>query len=603
MCLLRTFAWRKTLMNGRLHTSNFQGALLTLAGCVAVLLYFYSPVVFHPNDYLFSIHGDGVKNYFSVVSYVSRQDWSWNLEGMNAPFGESIFYTDGQPFLAWILKGLVGIAPGTELYLVGILNTLMLLSMLAGPLLSYRILRNLGTSTVLSVTTAMGIMMMQPQLFRLEGHYALSYCWAIPLVIWLMLQMFRSEIRPWKWALVAGLVNMILFLLHAYLGAVAVAFQLVFWLLSVRQTANNGTGRIRKAGVWGLSSVLVPLIAFPTIIALADQHSNRPNDPYGYFEYYADFDTVLLPHHAPLRTLVDLFLPEFTQTWEGWCYLGMGLMLGAGILLFWAWKSGIRQIPGRLKRASGDEYVMRNMMIAAVVLLFVSFALPFRWGMQSALDYFPWLKQFRAIGRFSWPFFYAFALCIPWLLSTFIEQSRHKAKWVTALPYVIFAMMIVEGYAPHRQVSEHITRATNAFDPHQMSETWKEVCSDIDPSRYAATFSIPYFYIGTEDLFDKKATDKTYYTAMILSYQLKLPLMNAYLTRTSIDEAGSMWKMMYSGIVDESIQGMLQKPLLVLRTPGELDSNEALFLSRCTSIYTSTELELYEFWLDPDHNP
>ena len=160
---------------------------ITLLGAFAFILSFYSKAILSPNSYLFNSNGDGVKNYFTYAYHIKNNESFTNFEGFNYPYGENFLYTDGHPLLISILKPIHSVFPGVSNYSIGILNSLMLLSLLISALVLFQLLRELKISAFLAMLGAWAILVLAPQIFRIEGHFALSYSFVIPLCfLWLI---------------------------------------------------------------------------------------------------------------------------------------------------------------------------------------------------------------------------------------------------------------------------------------------------------------------------------------------------------------------------------------------------------------------------------
>ena len=52
--------------------------------------------------------------------------------------------------------------------------------------------------------------------------------------------------------------------------------------------------------------------------------------------------------------------------------------------------------------------LLRASVWASVFVLLLSMCLPFQLGMEFLVDWLPFLKQFRSLGRFAWVFYYVF---------------------------------------------------------------------------------------------------------------------------------------------------------------------------------------------------
>jgi hypothetical protein len=201
--------------------------LLVLAAAVFMLL-FYGKSIFHPNEYLFNNNGDALKNYYTYAYHISHDHSYLNFSGMNYPYGENFLYTDCHPVLANLFKSLSHVFGFFSSDSIGILNLIMLLSIFLTFIACYFLLLEFSVNAWFSAAFALGIAMLAPQVFRMEGHLALSYSIAIPLS-WLLL---LKSLRTGKKSLLILLFFSLLFwmFIHAYLGVIIIAFLGVFML-------------------------------------------------------------------------------------------------------------------------------------------------------------------------------------------------------------------------------------------------------------------------------------------------------------------------------------------------------------------------------------
>jgi len=200
---------------------------LVLAAIVFVVS-FYGEIISHPNSFLFSDSGDGMKNYYTYY-YHSVNDSSYTeFNGMNYPYGENYLYTDCHPIISNVFQFLGNYSDGVSKYPIGFLNFIMIASIFFTFLLVYKLLVEIKVNPWIAVLFAFGIVLLQPQLFRITGHYALSYSIAIPLAWLLLLKSYNQGRRAsLVWLLFA--TNIFWFFIHAYLGMILVSFQLAFY--------------------------------------------------------------------------------------------------------------------------------------------------------------------------------------------------------------------------------------------------------------------------------------------------------------------------------------------------------------------------------------
>ena len=173
---------------------------------IAFVLVCYFPMVLNPNGYLFSSEGDGLKNYYTYAYHISHDTTLSEMEGMNFPYGENFLYTDGHPILSSALQKLNTISPFIGENAVGLLNVCMFLSMVLTFPVTFLLLKKFGISSWLAILFSIAIASLAPQVFRLQGHLALSYSVSIPLS-WLMYLHYRDSDKKWWWLLIAAIIS------------------------------------------------------------------------------------------------------------------------------------------------------------------------------------------------------------------------------------------------------------------------------------------------------------------------------------------------------------------------------------------------------------
>lgn len=105
-------------------------ALLT---ALLLLLYYWYPII-NADSISYGIYGDGYKNYYTLAYYLQNDQGS-HFSGMNYPYGENILFTDNQPAMAFILKGLSAVYPGISGHVHGFITYMAFLSIVVAAFL------------------------------------------------------------------------------------------------------------------------------------------------------------------------------------------------------------------------------------------------------------------------------------------------------------------------------------------------------------------------------------------------------------------------------------------------------------------------------------
>ncbi len=582
-----------------------KGILLLLT--IGFLLYFYADVIFSPNSYLFDKSGDGMKNYFTYMTQSQALSYTEST-AMNYPYGENFLYLDCHPSFTIVLKVISKVAPMILDYRVGIVNLCMIFSMVLAAWFLYLVLRKYSVAPIVSAVSAFSIMVLSPQVFRMTGHYALSYGCFIPIT-WYFYLRYRESVRSWIWSIALCLNALFWFYVHAYLGMIAVAFTtLLFTADYVFEFKKNCKNLSLYRNF--LIQTPLPLIVFWGVAHALDSHTGRTTNPYGYMQYTSDFSSVFLPHHPPLKPLLENFM-TIDQLWEGWAYIGVISVVAIVIALI---RWGKRVILSGSNFYSSHSRSMNAALFAAVMMLLISFGYPFKWRMEWLLDKVDIIKNFRGIGRFAWVFYFVITVFTVKFFYELFHANSSKRSMIGLLPVIMPLGYLVEGLPYHQENSTAITRSANLFRADQADASFTEVLSNISPEKYQSIISLPYFHIGSEN-FGKSGTDKSYRLSMLLGYYTRLPLMANYSTRTSIEEAKRLMQLISPPIYTKEIQQDLHdhRPFLILYTHEELTEWESDLLHRATLVYENEECQIREIsynelfrnysqqWLDSYH--
>lgn len=211
------------------------GVLMAVSSAFLVLL--YGPVLFHPDQYMFSTSGDGIKNYFTFAWHV-RHDADWiHFGGVNYPFGDHVGYTDGHP----LFSGLLGQWDLVKKHPVGFINFCCALSPLLAVAVLYFLLLRCKVNAVLAAFGALCIVALNPQIDRMSGHFALSYAWVIPLFFLLLIKAVEKNSFLSHSLLIVYTGCM--FFIHPYLGMGLCLFSMGFsaWAIITNKFSKKTT--------------------------------------------------------------------------------------------------------------------------------------------------------------------------------------------------------------------------------------------------------------------------------------------------------------------------------------------------------------------------
>jgi hypothetical protein len=572
------------------------GFAILLALIVSFLFGFYGKVILHPNSYLFSSQGDGIKNYYTYAWYIKNNKSLGNFEGMNYPYGENILYTDCHPLPSVLMKATASVFPGISGYSIGILNFFMLLSIAITAILLYLLFRQLRIQYLLSILGAMGITILSPQIFRFGGHYALSYSFFIPLTLYLLV-LYENKGKRRGRLFLLSLSILLLYYIHAYLGMISATLVFTYgmvclagrWLKERKLSFSQGSGLIWAA--------VVPVVFFYVFVKYTDMHSGRTTNPWGILEGYADLSTVFLPVYSPLDFIKTALFPKLVQNWEGWSYIGLAAIAGLIFYLLISVISSVRSKKLKLNDAWIDHNMIRNLFIASLIILAFAMFIPFRFHLQKLINYFDIIKQFRAIGRFAWVFYFISNIMLVYMLNVAFHKLVAKKKAVAGyiLMVAVPLLLIFEGTGYHKTMASEITKSPNLFDNAQNSSVFRQDIKFLSPQSYQAILPFPFFCIGSGN-YGVEPNNRLAELAFLYSYHLKLPLIASFLSHTSIRESKNMMQLLASNFYSKNYQIDLssKKPFLLLCLNGKTSRAENEYIKKAMPLITHEEYSLYE---------
>ncbi len=572
------------------------GIIIITLILILLTFYFYSKPLLSPNTVFFATGGDGLKDYLNTYYFINYDTTFWHTTSMNYPYGEHVFFTGNQPSVSHPIKIIDQYLFPAGDYTVGILNTLMLLSIIIGGVFIYLILIRLKLPVWYSILVATGITFLSPQLARLPGHFSLSYVFAIPLMLYLMM-VFHQRPKIWK-SLLIGLFVLWAFGTHIYMLGFHAAIILFYWFYSFLflKAANNYKQNILHLGI----QFLIPFVILLLITNLTDGIIDRTSYPWGFLYYRAYPESVFLPLSFPHGQFLKNFSDFNYINWEGISYIGTVSSLGFLIMLFFFFKNLFKKRFERIGKPS-DVVILNIFFWTSLVALLYSFGIPFIFGdAKYLLHYLGPIKQMRGIARFAWLFYYIFNIYVFYHIWRLGKTGFRKELWFVI---VIFSLSVLF-YEAHHHVSFWSGFVKNEIpelsdvDNDLETNKWVKL---IDDDKYQSIIPLPYFHIGSENiwLLDKCSMAKP---TFMVSWKTGLPSMGVMLSRTSIGQTYSYFMLFQEPYRFPEIINKLdpEKNFLIV-TKNDCNSysqQEKNLIIHSTLIYESPEFTLYDLPYD-----
>lgn len=571
-----------------------KGFMTTLLLSVTCLIYFYGKLLEHPNEVYFTEDGDGLQSYYSAIYHVKHDTTFWKMNGMNYPYGEQVFFTGSQPFITNSIK-LISKAVDISDYTVGIINLTMLFSIVLCALCIYFIFKSLKLPFFYSAFTATAIAFLSPQLDRLSGHFSLTYQFAIPLLFLFLLKFYHSP--SLKKSLLISILTFFMSGTQFYFFGFFIIIQLWFWLMVF--VVNEKNLRLLNFIVKHFFiQVIAPFILIQAIVSLIDPVTDRTQFPWGYLAYTSNLTGVFFPPNARFYTpLFEYFIkPEFKE-WEGHAFIGLVSVIFFIVILLRGLKCLLKG-NFRLALKPTDNEVLNTFLWAGITSLLMAFGLPFIIkDCNGWLHYAGPLKQLRAIGRFTWPFYYIINIISFYLLFKWLKTKTATTKYALCglalffIGYDAFIKSDKRQYQLNHRIIE-LLDSENKLPDNQWLNTIKQ-------GKYQAIISLPYFHIGSENIMIATESDIIKY-AFMTSIKTGLPLIPIMLSRTSLSQTYKNIQLVKEPyrpleIIDDFKN---TKPFLVLACDNELNDDEKRFLSKCKKIKQTPKFNVYEISVD-----
>lgn len=494
--------------------------LLFITACF--LIWQLPDLIFHPNDILLTGEGDGLKSYFCFHYHIQYDDSLIHFTGMNYPHGEHYMFTDGFPLITWLVQ----ILPFLKPYGVALIHWSLILSLWLTPLFIYLILKKMKTETWIAVLGALSLFLLQPQFPRLFSHLSLAYSLFFPLS-WYILIRYKEDSTNLKWFLLSITNQLFWYFMHPYLGFIITLFYGLEWLFQQFQKVSW------KKRLSDFVPVVTPVIFMQLFLKLTDYIKDRPVNPYGFFEYQAHWKSIFLPPTGSIHRWMGSFMDFIEVSWEGQTYLGyltiLMLILGC-----------VKMIPHVRNRFRSLNSLHRTLLFSfcgASILLILSFGFPFN-GNPNWLEFVPFLKQFRALGRFSWPFFYVAGVLSIVLLSHLYrsqsEKNNRSSYFAAAVVALLIGLQIVEAW---NLLSIPKSFSANLFQLKNLNKEQKQLIqfSEKGKENYQAILPMPWFHVGSET-FGKVATQETLLHSFLISAHTGIPINAVMMGRTSQEQ-------------------------------------------------------------------
>ena len=466
-----------------------KGFLLCLVLSLTILVVFFGKLLLHPNSTFFGTSGDAILVYYNSLYHTLHNKELLTESAMFYPYSESIFFTSCMPILTQFIKLFF-----LQNYTIGIINLFMLFSMPAGAIFLYLIFKEYKVNMLFAVFSAVAIAYLSPQIHRLTGHYNLSYVFAIPASIWLMIKYIKNP--SYKKSIVIGVYCFFLATMHMYLFIFTVAIITFAWISTL--FTKKFTISIKQYIINYFIQIIFPFLILQLLIYVVNTSDARTNSPWGFFDYYSNLNGIFYSKNEFYSPLFKLLQLDGNVNYEGEAFVGIAAFFFCMALILKSVINLLMLKPLAIFNPTGNKFLNFILLISLICLIF-SFCIPYKYGYENLLDYLGFLKQFRALGRFTWLFFYVINICLIICISNISEQYN-KFYFKSILMIFVVGFISYDAFSNINDFQNQINYSYPEWTDTQNQNANNVWVKEIDPDKYQAILPFPYFQVGSENL-------------------------------------------------------------------------------------------------------
>jgi len=555
-------------------------SLIALICALGTALYLLCYMITEPGNVMCGISGDSGKNYFTYLYHAAYDHGFW-FHGMNYPYGDNVIYADGQPIISTLLQLFRPLNPHT---ILAVMNLLLSFSFVIAILFTYKILLRFQVLPYIAVPFSCLIILLDPEVFRITMHFGLAYICTLPMLFYWNIKYHDSR-KP-RWLLFIFLLGAVISLVHPYMGALILLW-LVLYAIGDFATLKLGfVARLRA--VMPVGALIVALIVYiKGFTLLTDPVTDRAILPDSTPEYLTHANEIFSSKYSPLwERITRHFGYEITpHSGEGYSYIGVAAIL----ILFY---SLVNWLASKIQRKPAQKLRDLNQwsptwLFIALGALAVAMCIPFCWNFNWYLNYLPFLKQFRTIGRFSWIFYYIIAVYAVVLINNLYKSMLGNSKPILAHAVLLFLFFIWCGDANGNilVVRPIIADGRNGGNIFFLKNEikWHEYLASKghSPSDFQAILLSPVFYCGSEKLWVGGDPGLPMSIGLGASFELQLPIIDCDMSRTSWSVTEKQVKIIAGPFADKPMLRDLnsKKPFLFIHPlESDLDPDEKYLL-------------------------
>ncbi len=568
---------------------NISAILIIATITTFILFLIFKPVILNPNAYLFNKTGETIKGYYNF-SYNLKYGKGIMHEGVNFPYGEHIQFDNNQPLLLGASRLINKIIPISDNG-VGILNLSMILSILLSIPFIFLILRRSKLPILYASFITVLIVFLSPQLQRFQAQIEMSYLFFIPM-IWYFLIRIKESNKKWIWGSLLIISGISGGLVDKYYLAFYFTFLISIILAEIWINRKSFKSVSRNSLIMLLVAV-IPVLFVNGIAFFTDTIGDRPINPYGYNIYNANLFSIFLPFEQLFKLMPENIYNMADIKWEGHSYVGFPAMI---IAVVFSLNFIYRFYTRRNISEIFPHKELNTFLIGAFLILLFSMFIP---GTGLLTKIIPSIKQFRALGRFSWVFYYVFTIYSAVHLYNYYiklrqEGKQKKAVWIMTIALILWSY---DSYSNSISSFKNIVNENDKIDSDNSEYLKRIEKSGIYPENYQALLFLPFANTTGDKLMFERGLN-AFSEAVKVSYNTRIPIIESLAPYISFKNALSSVQLLSDPqIYKTRFDDMGDKPILLVCTKEELSKDESFIKDNSQLLWEDDYISLSN--LDP----
>ena len=524
--------------------------------CMVIAFDLMGSVLWQLNSVQMDWSGDGFKNYFSFAYQYRYGQGLW-FEGMQYPYGDLLTYADGQPTVLLLFKALKSVGIDISGYELLVVQGMPILGLFVSCFFLHKILRHFDVNTYWTMITVVFCLALSPQLFRFNSHFALAYTFVVPCIWWLIAKWEQKHWAQWLFICISTAILFLFAYVHPYNLLICSVFLCSYFVIA--------SIRDKKPYPSLVLSALLPVFLFMLVNGILDPYSDRPENPYGIMAYKTEVSD-LFPFYGWFHKTFASVKGIRASYHEGYCYTGALLFITPLLLMYYI----------NHRNSINISKALNTAILSALLCLAFAMGIHMLLGGETLIELISPLKQFRSLGRFSWPFYYIAFVYLSILVFKISKCFKSKAFRWSVLGCVV-ALWAIDAYSFHKNFRIHFNKYKSSnilLEDTRVSDFLES--KSLDADYFQAVLPLPVPVEGAEKF--NIAYNWFVKTALMpYVFQSQTPMVGAFMSRTSLSSILSQLQLGSSQYIHKKAADHL-KDKAILVAIAESDTTEYMDL-------------------------